>query len=189
MKREWCVAGVVTALFLVGVARAGDEKKAAPPADDKEAKLEAAFKKVDADGDGKLTKDEFKKLAESLPKLKDKPEQADKLDAPRHRYLADALDALLAGRQPEVRATEAPGCALDLGEGQKPTTATITYHNRISRILQGHCVEYHRRGGVAPFALETYDEVVAHKGMIRRVVGGGASGAEPIKRRITATWC
>ena len=31
------------------------------------------------------------------------------VDAPRHRYLADALDALLAGEQPPVAATIAPG--------------------------------------------------------------------------------
>ena len=32
-------------------------------------------------------------------------------DAPKSRYLAAALDALLAGRQPPVAATTAPGCA------------------------------------------------------------------------------
>ncbi|HYR59535.1 MAG TPA: redoxin family protein, partial [Chthoniobacteraceae bacterium] len=36
------------------------------------------------------------------------------LDAPRHRYLANALESLLAGRSPEISATAAPGCALDL---------------------------------------------------------------------------
>jgi hypothetical protein len=49
----------------------------------------------------------------------------------------------------------------------------ITYHNRISRIVQAHCVECHRAGGVAPFRLETYDDVVAHAGMIRKVVEKG----------------
>jgi thiol-disulfide isomerase/thioredoxin len=94
------------------------------------------------------------------------------LDAPRQRYLTSALDALLAGRSPIVAATEAPGCALDSGkETVKPVP--ITYHGRISRIVQVHCAECHRKGGVAPFALETCDEVVAHKGMIRRVVERG----------------
>ena len=40
------------------------------------------------------------------------------LDAPRHRYAVDALDAVLAGRTPAIAATEAPGCVLDLGSAQ-----------------------------------------------------------------------
>ena len=36
---------------------------------------EIVFKKLDADGDGKLTKDELKKLIERLPKLKEKGDQ------------------------------------------------------------------------------------------------------------------
>ena len=39
--------------------------------------------------------------------------------------------------------------------------------------MQTNCVECHRTGGVAPFALDTYEEVVAHKGMIRKAVDKG----------------
>ena len=49
----------------------------------------------------------------------------------------------------------------------------LTYHARIERIVQANCVECHRTGGVAPFALETYEEVVDHKGMISKVVDKG----------------
>ena len=94
------------------------------------------------------------------------------IDAPRYRYLADALAAILAGKTPLVSATEAPGCTLE-----KPSSAAaktdITYHNRISRIVQQHCIECHRDGGVAPFALDTYNDVVAHVGMIKQVVERG----------------
>ena len=94
------------------------------------------------------------------------------LAAPRRSYLAEALDAHLAGRLPLVQATTAPGCELDLSPGTtKP--ATVTYHNRISRIMQQHCVECHRDGGVAPFTLTSYDDVASHAGMIRRVVERG----------------
>ncbi|MEA3208811.1 MAG: hypothetical protein QOE70_1868 [Chthoniobacter sp.] len=94
------------------------------------------------------------------------------LDAPRHRYLANALDALLAGRAPEIAATAAPGCALDLGGA--PAVATgLTYHNRISRLVQSNCLECHRAGGVAPFKLETYEQVEAKSGMIRKMVDRG----------------
>lgn len=94
------------------------------------------------------------------------------LDAPRHRYLAGALDALLAGGVPDVAATAAPGCLLDLPKAPS-VPSTMTYHNRISRIVQANCQECHRTGGVAPFALETYEEVNAKSGMIRKMVDRG----------------
>ncbi len=94
------------------------------------------------------------------------------VDAPRRRYLADALDAVLANRLPDVAATSAPGCVLDLApSGGAPQVHT--YHNRISRIVQAHCVECHREGGVAPFSLTTYEDVKSHAPMIKQVVERG----------------
>ncbi len=91
------------------------------------------------------------------------------LNAPRARYLANAIEATLKQSVPEVVATEAPGCVLDLSDAPVLNT-TVTYHNRISRIVQANCQECHRAGGVAPFALETYEQVNAKAGMIRRMV-------------------
>jgi mono/diheme cytochrome c family protein len=82
------------------------------------------------------------------------------------------LEALLAGRQPIVAATDAPGCRLDLA-GREATPTEITYHNRVSRIVQRHCVECHRDGGVAPFSLTGYDDVVEYAPMIEDVVQRG----------------
>ncbi|MBA2226943.1 MAG: redoxin domain-containing protein [Gemmataceae bacterium] len=95
------------------------------------------------------------------------------LESPRQRYLAAALDELLAGRSPTVAATTAPGCVLEKEEAASAPTVPLTYHARIERIIQVHCLECHRQGGVAPFSLETYDDVAAHRGMIRRVVMEG----------------
>ena len=94
------------------------------------------------------------------------------LDAPRSRYLSAALDEALAGKVPAVAATTAPGCALEPDADKAPAVA-LTYHARVERIVQANCVECHRKGGVAPFALETYDDVVAHRGMIKKVVDAG----------------
>ena len=94
------------------------------------------------------------------------------LDAPRHTFLATALDSLLAGKTPEVAATAAPGCMLD-HEAADSATTHLTYHNRISRIVQQNCIECHRTGGVGPFALDTYADVVAHAPMIRDVIERG----------------
>lgn len=93
------------------------------------------------------------------------------LEAPRHRYAADAIAAVLAGREPAVAATEAPGCVLDLSDAPAiAATPGLTYHNRISRLIAANCQECHREDGVAPFALENYDQVKAKAGMIRRMV-------------------
>jgi mono/diheme cytochrome c family protein len=94
------------------------------------------------------------------------------LDSPRRRYLADALTAIRAGGTPFVAATEAPGCVLETpADAARPSA--ITYHGRISRIVERHCVECHRDGGVGPFALDTYDDLVAHAPMVRQVVERG----------------
>ncbi len=94
-------------------------------------------------------------------------------DAATHHFLKDAIVATLAGQAPEVAATAAPGCTLDL-EPATHTDHSVTYHNRISRIMMQNCVECHRSGGVGPFALDSYADVVAHAGMIRQVVDNRA---------------
>jgi hypothetical protein len=94
------------------------------------------------------------------------------LDAPRKRFLADALAAIRVGSEPPVSATEAPGCVLDAPGAALPPTA-VTYHARISRIVERHCVECHREGGVGPFALDSHDDLVAHAAMVREVIDRG----------------
>ncbi|MGV3722279.1 MAG: redoxin domain-containing protein [Actinomycetota bacterium] len=106
------------------------------------------------------------------------------LDAPRRSFLASALDDLLAERSPQVPATTAPGCALETG-AQKPVSTPVTYHARISRILQTHCGDCHRKEGLAPFSLAAMSDVTSHAAMIERVVNAGrmppwfAAPAEP----------
>lgn len=94
------------------------------------------------------------------------------LDAPRQTFLRDAIRALASGREPTIAATDAPGCELALSSPVEHAVAA-TYHGEVSRLLQRHCVECHRDGGAGPFALDTYDDVVAHAGMIREVVRRG----------------
>jgi hypothetical protein len=96
------------------------------------------------------------------------------LDAPRVTYLKDALEAVLGARLPAIAATEAPGCALESPADAMVPIGPITYHNRISRIVQNNCLECHRPGGLGPFSLATYDDVRAHAGMMRKQVTRGA---------------
>lgn len=94
------------------------------------------------------------------------------LEAPRRQFLRGAVAALFANRLPDPAATTAPGCDLDLNHvgGLK---SEVTYHDRISRIIQSNCIECHRNGGVGPFSLETPADLGAHSGMIRKVVENG----------------
>lgn len=89
-------------------------------------------------------------------------------DAPGEEWLVRALKAVTADARPAVVATTAPGC--DLDDPPAPPPAPVTWHNRVSRIVQQRCQDCHHNGGVAPFALETREDVLAHAGMIRRVV-------------------
>jgi mono/diheme cytochrome c family protein len=117
------------------------------------------------------------------------------IDAPRRRYLADALAAISAGEPPPVAATEAPGCVLDLPE-DGPPNAAVTYHGRVSRIVAQHCVECHRDGGVGPFPLDSYDDLVAHAPMVREVIDRGTmppwfaapTPADPETGLVHTTW-
>ena len=95
-------------------------------------------------------------------------------EAPDETYLADALDAVAAGVRPLVEASRPQGCLFGFADEGAPESATpLTYHARVSRILQRNCQTCHRAGGVGPFALETYEQAVKRKGMIEWVVQDG----------------
>jgi hypothetical protein len=83
--------------------------------------------------------------------------------------------ALLNGQPVALGATTAPGCALDSSPATPVVAKTeATYHHQISRILQNNCVECHHQDGLAPFSLETYDDVIEHAGMIKKQITRGA---------------
>jgi peroxiredoxin len=88
---------------------------------------------------------------------------------PRRRDLAAALDELLAGQPVSQPTTEVVGCHIGRAKSPKPE-ATVTYSNQIARLLQKRCVECHRDGDIAPFALTEYDEVAGWAEMIAEVV-------------------
>jgi mono/diheme cytochrome c family protein len=82
--------------------------------------------------------------------------------------LAAALDEVLAGRAVRVASTEAAGCPL-AGAARVPERP-VTYHNRVSRIVQQNCALCHRAGGVAPFSLERYDLLYAMRERVHLMV-------------------
>ncbi len=99
---------------------------------------------------------------------------------PTRRDLALALDDLLADREVAVAETPAAGCFIGqtrspktTGADQPSSTETVTYSKHIAPILQNRCVECHRAGEVAPFALTEYEEVAGWAETIREVVDAG----------------
>jgi mono/diheme cytochrome c family protein len=102
------------------------------------------------------------------------------LPAVRRSFLTQAIDALLRGDVPEIRATTAPGCELALAGEEpnsdqpaatdQPVATDVTWHNRISRVVQDNCQICHRPGAVGPFELLTYDDVKDHAKTIKREV-------------------
>jgi peroxiredoxin/mono/diheme cytochrome c family protein len=87
----------------------------------------------------------------------------------RHRHLATALDELLAGKTVSQPHSITPGCLI--GRVREPDAKSdVTYSNQVARILQTNCVECHRPGQIAPFALTNYEEVSGWADMIEEVV-------------------
>jgi peroxiredoxin len=83
--------------------------------------------------------------------------------------LAIALEELLAGKAPSVAATEPKGCLI----GRVPEVkndSPVTYSNQIARLIQRRCLECHREGQIAPFAMTDYEEVAGWGDMIAEVV-------------------
>jgi mono/diheme cytochrome c family protein len=94
--------------------------------------------------------------------------------APRATPLRDALDALLQGEEVPVARTNAEGCFLpEPAEADLSHSRPLTYHNRISRIVQENCAACHREEGVAPFSLESHASVKARRRMIGHMTGTG----------------
>jgi hypothetical protein len=87
-----------------------------------------------------------------------------------HAYLRNALEQVLAHEEVSVPATSAPGCLLGIAAPEPEPKREPTYHREVSRILRDNCVECHRAGSVAPFALETYPQARGRKAMVKLVL-------------------
>ncbi len=88
-------------------------------------------------------------------------------------WLRSALDAVARGDEPRVTRTDAPGCLLPVDFAAVGTALPVTYHNRVSRIVESNCQSCHRQGGLAPMPFETYQQVADRRAMIATVVRSG----------------
>jgi hypothetical protein len=88
------------------------------------------------------------------------------------RYLANAIQELLAGKEVSVPRTEATGCIIGRVSKVDPH-GDVTYSNQIARILNNSCVSCHRPGEIGPFPLTNYDEVNGWGEMMLEVIEKG----------------
>ncbi|REK18829.1 MAG: thiol-disulfide isomerase [Planctomycetota bacterium] len=90
-------------------------------------------------------------------------------DAATREDLALAIEELLAGKPVSQAVTEAPGCFI--GRVYEPLEdAEVTYTGDVAAVLNRRCVECHRDGEIAPFALTSYDDVVGWAETIAEVI-------------------
>ncbi|MEO1496544.1 MAG: redoxin domain-containing protein [Planctomycetota bacterium] len=90
-------------------------------------------------------------------------------DEPQRLFVRDAIESLLAGEPAPVERTEAVGCLIGAPR-EADESSGVTYSNQVARVLERHCVECHREGEIAPFALRGYDEAAGWADMIAEVV-------------------
>jgi peroxiredoxin len=88
------------------------------------------------------------------------------------RYLAEAIDNLLADKPVATPTTASVGCQIGRLR-ESPPTGEITYAKDIAPIFNRRCVECHRDGEMAPFSLMSYDDVLGWEDTIVEVITAG----------------
>ncbi|MBX9655227.1 redoxin domain-containing protein [bacterium] len=84
-------------------------------------------------------------------------------------YLRQAIEQTLINQPVKTPSVEPVGCLI--GRSHKSDDAsTVTYSDQVARILQKRCVECHRAGEIAPFALTEYSEVAGWADTIVEVI-------------------
>jgi peroxiredoxin len=91
--------------------------------------------------------------------------------APEKKHLADAVAAVLEGKDIAEPHVESLGCHIGRMLTPKDTEGKeqITYSQHVAKILNARCVECHRPGEIGPFSLTNYSEAVGWAEMIREV--------------------
>ncbi len=92
-------------------------------------------------------------------------------EKPSNNYLANALDALIAGDSIAVAEVDAPGCLVNFPENENHQLhANISYHDTIAPLLEKNCIGCHQEGGIGPWAMSSYEMIKGFSPMIREVI-------------------
>lgn len=85
-----------------------------------------------------------------------------------HHYLAEALDRVLDGELEESTQVSTIGCLI--ARPDTPADHPVSYAREVAPILREKCVNCHRAGGVAPWAMDRYETIAGWAPMIREVI-------------------
>ncbi len=86
---------------------------------------------------------------------------------PMRRFVKNALDAILAGKEVAVPRLPAVGCMISPLRRDYPH---VTFYKDAAPIFQNRCEVCHHEGAVGPMPLTTYKEICDYSGMIEEVV-------------------
>ena len=81
--------------------------------------------------------------------------------------LAVALQEVLAETPVTVSETKVVGCPIARRPVKTQTSAAVTYAEHVAPVLQKHCENCHRHGGIGPFALQSYEQAALWANDIR----------------------
>lgn len=93
-------------------------------------------------------------------------------DEPTREDLKLALDAIVDGKEVEVKTTPVDGCAITPVE-EVQVHEKVNYAEHVAPLLMKHCVACHHPGTPAPFSLQTYEQAAAKANAIAEVVHEG----------------
>jgi len=82
-----------------------------------------------------------------------------------HEYPKEALESFLAGKAVKTEITAAPGCVVSYSKNE-----VALYSETIAPMLKTRCVQCHTKGGIAPFAMSSYEKVRGWSEMMREVL-------------------
>jgi peroxiredoxin len=90
----------------------------------------------------------------------------------RRHHLAEAITAFLEGRPVAIdaRPATATGCAITRDDRTVAKPGGISYAADVVPILRAKCTACHRQGGIAPWAMDSYDQVKAWSPRMRAVI-------------------
>lgn len=89
--------------------------------------------------------------------------------APEKKFLREAIDSVLAGKEVLVAREPAVGCLIGKVKAAV-STSEITYSKDIAPIFRDACVQCHRDGEIGPFPMTDYAEIAGWAEMIAEVV-------------------
>jgi hypothetical protein len=86
---------------------------------------------------------------------------------------ADAVDAVVSGKEVKVASAAVKGAKIDFparSAKAKAEFAKISYSDTIAPLIEEKCIACHQQGGIAPFAFDGYEKVKGFAPMIREAV-------------------